>query len=169
MGNAWGDNFSSARVTSHEMGLDQPDDDAEISLDKSAVEPGLDAGRCSSQVFMIIIPPGKMVGHGHGVEDPVASDQFTKLVPFIRPVETRSNENSDRIGRHSGLDQLFYQWSENKAVGYRPSNVADEDAATAAALRLITERFAVYRIRKGSLNSSLRDLRGRTWPFFGSA
>ena len=85
------------------MGLHQPDDDAEIGLEKPAVEPGLYAARCSPYVFMIIIPPRKMVGDVHVVEDPVASDQFTKFIPFIRPVETRCNENRDRAGGHSSL------------------------------------------------------------------
>src|SRR5271157_3703834 len=66
---------------------------------------------------MILIPPRKMVGHGYGVEDPVASDQFTKLIPFVRPVETRGNENGDRTGGHSSLDQLFYQWSQMRPLG----------------------------------------------------
>ena len=95
MGNARGDNFSASGITSHEMGLYQPDDDAEISLEKPAIEPGLDAARCSPYVFMILIPPGIVVGDGHGAEYPVVSDQFTKLISFIRPVETRCDENRD--------------------------------------------------------------------------
>src|SRR5664279_70475 len=43
MGNPRDDNFSTAGITGHEMGLHQPDDDAEISLEKAAVEPDLHA------------------------------------------------------------------------------------------------------------------------------
>src|SRR5208337_2149162 len=108
MCNAWSDNFSSSGIAGHEMRLHQPDDNAEISLNKAAVEPGFYAARGGSYVFMILVPTRKMVGYCHGAEDPVASDQLTKLIPFIRPMETCCNENSDRVGGHPSLDQLIY-------------------------------------------------------------
>ena len=126
------------------MGLHETDGDAQIGLDEPAVDAHLDSVRRVRQEDMVFVVAGEVIGHAHGIEDPVVAHDLAKFSALVGPVKARGDENRDRIGGDARLDQLPDERGQDKTVGYGAGDIADEDAGASAALCFLFQRLAGY-------------------------
>ena len=78
------------------MRFHEPDGDTQIGAQKTAVDLDRDGTTQCTQIFMVLIPPGKMIGN-EALKDPVTADKLAEFLSLVRPVQTCGDKNGDVV------------------------------------------------------------------------
>jgi len=141
--------LAAARVPRHEVGLDQPDHDAQVGLDEAPVDEDGDPGRCPAQFNMRLAVAGEVVCDRHRLEHVVRTDDLAQLLPVVGAVQACGHQDQDVPAVDSGGGEFGHQAGQQPAVRHRPRDVADQDAGAAAAARQRAERRPADRCLEG--------------------
>ena len=151
------DDLPATGVAGHEMRLDQSGRDAQVRLDKSAVQlhrrapPGGDA-----QIDVRGLVAREMILDAHGLEHPWVADDCGELLALVRPMQAGRDQDDDLLARHARREHALDQRPQEQMVGDRPRDVADQDAgALAAAHQRVVGRRA-DRLRQRVAHGTLR-------------
>src|SRR5208337_3227532 len=145
MGYPRDDYLATTRIAGHEVGLDQSDRDAQICVDHAPVEPDRYAAGGGAEKNVLLVSPGKMVLHPHGLENAVIAYQLTQLLSLVWPVQARGHQDHYGCRCNARFHEHVHENGEDQAVRNGPGDVADEDAHTDRSSRLFHKRSAADR------------------------
>ena len=123
------DDLPAARVTGHEVRLDQSCRDPQVRFDEPAVNPhNRAAGFRAPQIDMSLVVSRKMVFDAGIFEHPGITDQFGKFFAFVRSMKAGCDQYSNSVLGNSGGQQSLDHRSQKKMIRNRPSDIANGDA-----------------------------------------
>ncbi len=88
------------------MRLDQASDDFQVRIDKASVEFDTRALGCGAEIDVVGIITREVVLDAEVFEHPLVANQLGQFVALIRAMQTGSDQNTDRLARHTGGEQL---------------------------------------------------------------